>query len=308
MYQKIKDVIQSRIPYRFLNIFLFIIFMLSLVFFIIGIIFSFIQVKPVLYDIDAVIERKYMYLDIDRIESVGNHYYLVESDCFTYIYYNEDLIDISNVKRIEGVPLSIDDKDLEVILPYFQKRYPHLYIETIDDITDYTGSFYFNANEPPLASKSHISFLIGGLFFIVFVFELCLYYYRNYTYGLSIKKLISNQNDIAFLQQFNQPIKTYSRLKAILLKEYLVVNNPVPYIISYQDILWIYVEKRIFLPQLRLVIYNQSHKRVKVMCVFDFMKTNKDQMKQFLEDIHNIYPNILIGYNQNNKEEMKSLK
>ena len=250
----------------------------------------------------------YYSLKVDSIQRVDDYYYLIENGDYIHLYYNDEPLLLDDVKSVAGVETIVDDEVLKKILPVFQETYPELYVESIEDMTYYLSYSCLDATLAPLTSWMTLSFLFGCVILLLALFFKIIFLGYEIFLGKSIDKIVEQQKDQKLLEQLERPVHTYQSLKILMLDDFLIVNHPSPFVIENNNIAWIYVERRVFNPEYRLVIYDKNLKRHTAMYVSAFVRKNKAEIQTFLLQLAQLLPSLMIGYNKENKQKYKDMK
>ncbi len=261
------------------------------------------------------VENKYdyMYLDVQSVIPVSSELYIVDDGEYVYVYSDDSGVNkVSSLKRVEGSLRILDEEEYQKLLPIFQKSFPELKVQTIEQMSDYIGN---TALDHQMTGYIEIvilllGVLVGlGLFLIILIFVIfynsrksskCLQYYKE-------------NNELNIInEQMNHPLSVYSKIKAMVLNDYIVFNHPLPYVINFKDIQWIYIEKSSILfvidREIKIVVYDQSLKRTVVMNASGLFSSHKKEANAILEQIASLYPNLLVGYTDENKEKFQQIK
>lgn len=307
---RLKAYIRQCLPYRVHRnacIVFLVMFVLSL-----GLIFILIQYRPDPIPYDETNKMDYMYLCVDAIYPAVDNYYFVEYNDYIHVYYNEEAIDITQVKQIRGVPNFLEQGELEKIFYAFQERYPDLQNKTIDQMTDYLGYYAIDASIIPSLSYVLFASLVSSVFFFGTLFLLIGHLFFLNRYRSSLAFIVDRNEHETVIQQLYNPRYHYPYIKVMLLDHYLVANHPSPFVIDYQDIVWIYVEKKSLLystdQNLRIIMYDKSLTKRKIWLGSSLLKKNVAEIEALFDQLPQINQNIMIGYNEANIQKFKEMK
>lgn len=256
----------------------------------------------------------YMYIDFnDYYPTTVEGYYFIEDNDYIYVYYDDQMTDLSTITRVQGVPMPIDDDVLEKMLPDFQKAYQYIDdVHNIDDMTDYTGLYALDATAP-----SYV-FEIGFLAILI-VLELCVFiglgiyiYYARHKFQKDLEKIVLRNEHEMIIQGLYHPKHCYNSLKVALLDDYLVCNHPYPFAIRYDDIAWIYIDKKLWFlsldSDLRIFIYDRNYRKKKILVSASLWKKNKQNIEDLFVQLPKMNPQILVGYNDDNIQKFEQIK
>ena len=265
---------------------------------------------PIPYDETNITD--YMYLHVDAIYPAVDHYYFVEYNDYIHVYYNEDPIDITQVKQIRGIPWYLEQSELEKIFYAFQKRYPDLENKTIDQMTDYIGYYSLDGSVIPSLSYFGVAMVFSFAFFFAALFILIGHLFFINRYRSSLKLVVDRNEHELIIQQLHNPTYHYSYINVMLLEHYFVVNHPSPFVIDYRDIAWIYIEKKSFLysmdQNLRIIMYDKSLTKRKIWFGSSLLKKNVAEIEALFDQLPQMNPNMMIGYNEENIQKFKEMK
>lgn len=308
--QKLRDSIQFHLPYRALKVLLRCCVGLTVLIFIAMIALFFVESEAIPYDQSDTSHR--MYIDFQTMTPTIQDYYFVEDEEYIYIYFYDEKFDLSSSKRISGVPMLMDEEELNKLLPDFQKTYPDLEVETIEDMISFTGEYKLDG------TITYPLWIITILLF-VFIF-MCFYliFIKVYTYVVThqfkkeLSAIIENEEENRLIQELIAPMKRYDSLKVALLKDYLVCNHPSPYVMKYENISWIYIDKKPlwlgFDNNLRIMVYDQHYRRKKILFASGLLKKNRDEITELFEQLPLMNDQMIVGYNEENIQKFKEKK
>lgn len=313
--KRLRDMIKVLYPYRVYKYSKRLFAAIAGILFVAMIAFCFIEPKAIPYD--QANDSDYAYLDIDYISSEHyKGYYIVEQDDYCYIYHHEeglsqDLVDLQNGQtnkvRIFGVPdTQVSEDVLWRLIPIFNDIYADP-VYSIEDLTYYTGYGYldhdmtFNVYQIAVCLVFSIVFLL-----IVLLFSGVEKFYTK-RFNTYFEDICYREEDIKALEELQHPIQAFYNLKAVLLPNYLVCNHPVPFMISYEDIVMIY-EKHLLSKEIDLVIYDRHFKKKTILSASALNPKSHQEVQELLDYITRKYPKILVGNTPENRELMKQMK
>lgn len=242
--RRLRAYVQMYLPYRVYQLISLGFFLAFIVGIIISIAFSFVEVPSIPYNELNI--KDYMYLRITNVYPTVNHYYFLEDDDYIYLYYDDENIDVYRLKQVEGVPMEVNYQTLENMLDDFQDYFPFLEVRSVEEMVENTGYYALDATAPSLVFQSGMIIIIA--FLCLFVSVCCFLVLKIYIlrYRSSLKKIVSYQEQEKVIHQLMRPLYKYTTLKVALLDNYLVFNHPSPFVIKYEDIIWIYIHKYFF--------------------------------------------------------------
>lgn len=255
-----------------------------------------------------------MYIDFnDYYPTSVDGYYFIEDNDYIYVYYDDQMTDLSAITRVQGVHMLIDDNVLEKMLPDFQKAYDYIDdVHSTDDMTDYTGIYALDATVHPNA-------IAIGFFAILIVLELFVFvglgiyiYFVRHKFQKDLEKIVLRNEHEMIIQGLFHPLYRYDSLKVALLDDYLVCNHPYPLAIRYDDIAWIYIDKKpLFLSldsDLRIFIYDKNYRKKKILVSASLWKKNKQDIEDLFVQLSKMNSQMLVGYNDVNIQKFEQMK
>lgn len=307
--KRLKGYIILKLPYRVMTVVVAEYTILTLILFGLLTVLCFPD-KPIPYNHGNTTD--FMYLDFYDYYPTVDDYYFIEDNEYIYIYYNNSSVDLSLKTRIEGVPMEIDDETLEKMLPDFQKLYSHLEVTNIDEMTDYTGYYVLDATVPPYVhSIKFMSIIIVFELFIFMILGIYIYCVRH-KYQRDLEKIVLKNEHEGIIQGLYQPMYRYNSLKVALLKDYFVCNHYYPFAIRYDDIAWIYIDKKpLFLAlgtDLRIFIYDKNYRKKKILVSASLWRKNKKEIEELFEQLPHMNHQMLVGYNEENIRKFEQMK
>lgn len=271
------------------------------------IVFTFVEEKPVPFEYG---NDQRSYIDYTEIYHAYDDYYFVSDGTYTHVYYN-DTFD-GSATRIDGVPMSMDEDVLEELLPIFKLTYPALEVETVEDMLVYTSEYMIDGTITyPLWLVVICTFMLV-LEFIYLLFLLVATRFQNNRFKKELATVVSCHEEDAVLQGLVKPLHRYDSLKVALLEDYFVCNHPAPFVMRYDEISWIYIDKKaIWLgaeTDLRIMIYDQHYRPRKVLVASSLWKKNKLEITELFEQLPLMNHQMIVGYNEENIRKFKEKK
>lgn len=315
---RLRDMIKVLYPYRVYRNLKRIFALLSLLMFILMIVFCFIEPEAIRFE--EATDLQYAYMDIDFISQ--NHYqgyYIVEKDGYCYIYHQAEdgldqaLVYLQNGKnhtaKVYGVPDNeVSDDVLKGLIPIFNQIYSDP-VDTIEELVYYTGYQYLDHDMTPNAYQIGICMVFTVVFFLaIWILKAGEMIYTR-RFSPYFANICYRGEEQSALEELQHPIHAFYHLKAVLLPNYLVCNHPVPFMIAYEDIVMIY-ERHGLSKDMRLIIYDRDLKKKTILSASSLNFKSHEEMRMLLSYISEKYPNILVGDTRENMSvllQMKSL-
>ena len=263
--------------------------------------------KPYLFAIyktDGKEEKYKYYIVMDQQRKL----YVIYIDDETYEKLDTDDINIHPVK-ISGVaklmPLSI--------LEHAIKAYNDSVGEELlnnDNYLQYLGVLYLDTT-PQIEFKDVYYFIF--LISILISFFIFLIFIKNYIINVfSLKKLSVEDKEKIESEIIQLQNEKYKIINLYLASDYLIDLTKNIKILNYKDIVWAYsVEKRKngLLIGKHIRILTKDKKIYDVAYTKEYEKDKEDLLKEVLEKIKEKNNDILLGYNNENKQEyLKKIK
>lgn len=304
--RRLRAYVQMHLPYRtykWLSLIFFFVFIIGTI---IAILLSFVKVSSIPYD--EMNRNDYMYLRIIHAYSTVDHYYFLEDEDYIYLYYDDENIDVYRLKQVEGVPMEVDYQILEKMLDDFQDYFPYLEVTSVEEMVEYTGFYALDATVPPLILQSGLTMIVALLCLFISLYLLFILKIYSFIYRSSLKCIVTHQEQEKVIQQLTHPLYKFTSIKVAMLDNYLVFNHPSPFVIKYEDITWIYIHKRFLSTELRIILYDKNFKKHKVLYTMSVIRKNKEEIIELFDVLPIIHPELLVGYNNENKIKFKQLK
>ena len=216
---------------------------------------------------------------------------------------------ITNIKpntlTIYGQSKKIEDEAYNLLKDFLSDDE---YSYSLEQVKNAVGSYYLDTYYNPNEDVNFI-LIFSGIIITVGLVLIITYIIRN----KNNKKLIEKHKDKIekVINDINNGKGIYNKIcKVFLTNDYIISYKSGIKIIDNNDLLWIYqfVMKQNGVPTNK-VLYgvNKLGKSITITNVNPISKKQNNALEELFQDITNMIPNIMYGYNKENKDKVKDL-
>lgn len=178
---------------------------------------------------------------------------------------------------------------------------------TEENFEMYFGKTYLDETKTPVtvSSAATVIFIVIGVLSGTFAFVFILVYIIN---SSRRKKVLKNYPEEDLESELDKSSTiAYEKQKVYLTDKYLISAINGLSVIEYNDIAWMYNEKRSYngIPTgVTLLAYQTNGKRVQLASTWK----NEEILKEIMTKIYEKNPNILVGFTPENRKQFKEIK
>lgn len=303
----LKKSIQFHLPYHHLRRILGSWLVIMILTFIAMIVFMFVEDDPIPFEYG---NDTRSYIDYTEIYHAYDDYYFINDGTYTHVYYSNTFD--GTATRVDGVPMVMQEDVLQELLPIFQQTYPSLDVQTVDDMIVYTSEYMIDGTITyPLWLVAGCMMMLALEFFSLIFLVIGVIRQEN-CFQKELATIVSRGEDDAVIQGLVKPLHHYESLKVVLLENYFVCHHPYPFAMRYDEITWIYIDKKtVWLSlqtDLRIMIYDQHYRLKKVLVASSLWKKNKQDIIELFGQLPLMNSDMIVGYNEENIRKFKEKK
>ena len=253
-------------------------------------------------EVDTVKYKYYIVFDANDlmylVRLTDSTYYRLED-----IYENDpDNFSYKIVGYIYDTPNELEEIVIDVYNEAMEEE-----IVTEDNFDMYFGKTYLDETKTPVtvSSAATVIFIVIGVLTGIFAFAFLLVYIINSSRRKKVLKQYSEEDLESELDK-NSTI-AYEKQKVYLTDKYLISSANGLSVIEYNDLAWMYNEKRSYngIPTgVTLLGYKTNGKVAQIATTWK----NEEILKEIMTKIYEKNSNILVGFTPENKKQFKEIK
>lgn len=246
-------------------------------------------------------------------DNSGRFYFLWDEKYIYVAFLSESEYERLNVEDIQtnhlkvtGVSKLIPSDIKTLALKAYNENVEEEYQLTSADFNDYFGVMYLDQTQSDSAESICLilGMLVSFVGFVMLISQIIIFSKLK----SRMKKISDEDFEILNRELEEEESFYYKSAKLSLTKNYIVDFSRGLQVIKYSDILWMYKYEYRYNginTQLSIIVYTNDKKRHVIGTVVGYTKKGKEINKEIMESIMSKNPNMIVGYNKENRQLMK---
>lgn len=260
----------------------------------------------------TVTEKPYVFAEYDSNTTSPKYYFLMDEDYLyvgyldydTYTKLDKDSI-MDEPITIRGVTKRIPDDVIDIAIEVYNEDLEEAFL-TKENYKDYIGEICIDTVSD--LKDNIFQMILGALFSNVSIIYLIIYIFKNH----KIRKVKKNDmlwQDVQSELGSSETIE-YAKFSTYLTPNYIMDGSKGLQLISYQDIIWIYLHENKYngvTNNRNLVVITRNKKKHYIADLSGLRPKIKDTYLDLMRDIYEKNQDILVGYTKENRKQAKDL-